>query len=67
MGGTSNQIHRSTQIRRSDLIDSSVDLFLVGQNLQFDRFLLARNSIVSELGFIVSFVWVRAIFSKLIL
>ena len=28
----------------------------------FERFLLARSSIVSELGFIVSFVWVRAIY-----
>ena len=32
------------------------------QNLCFDSFLLALSSIVSELGFIVSFVWVRAIY-----
>ena len=28
----------------------------------FDRFLLARSSIVSELAFIVSYVWVRAMY-----
>ena len=30
-----------------------------------DLFLLARSSIVSELGFIVSFVWVRDIYCLL--
>ena len=36
----------------------------VGQNLfrTSNFILLARSSIVSELGFIVSFVWVRAIY-----
>ena len=39
-----------------------IDLLTVGQNFFKTSNLLARSSIVSELGFIISFVWVRTIY-----